>query len=61
MEQLDDLPAGADLVLADEVLDQIDAIVSPGTDVGRLDMAYDPPDVQNALLRRRPLADRSAA
>ncbi len=60
MEQLDDLLAGADLVLPDDVLDQIDAIVPPGTDVGRLDMAYNPPAVQNTLLRRRPLSDRVA-
>jgi aryl-alcohol dehydrogenase-like predicted oxidoreductase len=61
MEQLDDLLAGIDLVLSDEVLDQIDAIVPPGTDVGRLDMAYDPPALQDAGLRRRPLLDRTAA
>jgi aryl-alcohol dehydrogenase-like predicted oxidoreductase len=61
MEQLDDLLAGADLVLSDEVLDQIDAIVPPGTDVGRLDMAYNPPAIQSTLLRRRPLGDRAAA
>jgi aryl-alcohol dehydrogenase-like predicted oxidoreductase len=61
MEQLDDLLAGADLVLSDDVLDQIDAIVAPGTDVGRLDMAYNPPAIQHTLLRRRPLGDRAAA
>jgi aryl-alcohol dehydrogenase-like predicted oxidoreductase len=60
MEQLDDLLAGADVVLSDDVLDQIDAIVPPGTDVGRMDMAYSPPAVQNTLLRRRPLGDRVA-
>jgi hypothetical protein len=61
MEQLDDLLAGADLVLGDEVLDQIDAIVPPGTDIGRLDMAYNPPAIQIARLRRRPAERRSAA
>jgi aryl-alcohol dehydrogenase-like predicted oxidoreductase len=61
MEQLDDLLAGADLVLSDDVLDQIDAIVPPGTDVGRMDMAYSPPAIQNTLMRRRPLGDRAAA
>jgi aryl-alcohol dehydrogenase-like predicted oxidoreductase len=60
MEQLDDLLAGADLTLSDEVLDQIDAVVPPGTDVGRLDMAYNPPAIQNAQLRRRPIQDRVA-
>jgi aryl-alcohol dehydrogenase-like predicted oxidoreductase len=61
MEQLDDLLAGADLVLPDGVLDQIDAVVPPGTDVGRLDMAYNPPAIKGAGLRRRPIDNRSAA
>ncbi|MEU8225258.1 aldo/keto reductase [Kribbella sp. NPDC048915] len=61
MEQLDDALAGADVVLADDVLDQIDKIVPPGTDVGRLDMDYDTPAVLDASLRRRPVDDRAAA
>jgi aryl-alcohol dehydrogenase-like predicted oxidoreductase len=61
MEQLDDLIAGVDVALSDEILDEIDAIVPPGTDVGRLDMAYNPPAIQNEWLRRRPINDRSAA
>lgn len=61
MAQLDDLLAGVDTVLTDDVLDQLDAIVAPGTDVGRLDMAYDPPAIQRAALRRRAPQDRSAA
>ncbi|WP_336698660.1 aldo/keto reductase [Curtobacterium sp. USHLN213] len=61
VEQLDDLLAGADVVLPDEVLDRIDAIVPPGTDVGRLDQQYQPPAVLDATLRRRPAAGRSAA
>jgi aryl-alcohol dehydrogenase-like predicted oxidoreductase len=60
MEQLDDLLDGLDVVLSDEVLDQLDAIVPPGTDVGRLDMAYNPPAIQDPLLRRRPLSSRAA-
>jgi aryl-alcohol dehydrogenase-like predicted oxidoreductase len=60
MEQLDDLLSGVDLVLSDELLDQIDAIVPPGTDVGRLDMAYNPPAIRDAGLRRRPIHDRTA-
>jgi aryl-alcohol dehydrogenase-like predicted oxidoreductase len=60
-EQLDDLLAGAEVVLPDEVLDRIDAIVPPGTDVGRLDMAYDPPAIGTARLRRRPTDERAAA
>lgn len=61
MEQLDDLLAGVDIALTDEVLDRIDAIVPPGTDVGRLDQQYNPPAVLEAALRRRPAAHRSAA
>jgi aryl-alcohol dehydrogenase-like predicted oxidoreductase len=61
MGQLDDLLAGADVVLTDDVLDAIDAIVPPGTDVGRLDMAYDPPAVTQVALRRRPAGQRTAA
>jgi aryl-alcohol dehydrogenase-like predicted oxidoreductase len=61
MEQLDDLLAGAGLIVSDELLDEIDAIVPPGIDVGRLDMAYSPPAIHIASLRRRPIDNRSAA
>jgi aryl-alcohol dehydrogenase-like predicted oxidoreductase len=61
MEQLDDLLAGVDVVLSDDVLDRIDEIVPPGTDIGTLDQAYVPPALQDTKLRRRPLAERSAA
>ncbi|SDG26175.1 aryl-alcohol dehydrogenase (NADP+) [Lentzea fradiae] len=60
MEQLDDLLAGLDVVLSDDVLDRIDAIVPPGTDVGTLDQAYVPPAIRHTALRRRPVAERSA-
>jgi aryl-alcohol dehydrogenase-like predicted oxidoreductase len=61
MEQLDDLLDGAELALSDEILDEVDALVPPGTDIGRLDMAYAPPALQNPTLRRRPTGSRSAA
>jgi hypothetical protein len=61
MEQLDDLLAGAAVVLPDDVLDRIDEIVPPGTDTGPLDQAYVPPAIQKTELRRRPLSERSAA
>jgi aryl-alcohol dehydrogenase (NADP+) len=61
MEQLDDLLAGVDVALTDEVLDRIDEIVPPGTDIGTLDQAYVPPALQETGLRRRPLQERSAA
>jgi aryl-alcohol dehydrogenase-like predicted oxidoreductase len=34
MEQLDDLLAGVEVAASDDILDRIDAIVPPGTDVG---------------------------
>jgi aryl-alcohol dehydrogenase-like predicted oxidoreductase len=61
MEQLDDLLAGADVTLDDEVLDRIDEIAPPGTDAGPNHVAYTPPAVSTASLRRRPVAERSAA
>ncbi|MGH3321048.1 MAG: aldo/keto reductase [Streptosporangiaceae bacterium] len=61
MDHLDDLLAGADVTLTDETLDRIDEIVPPGTDVGRLDMFYDPPAIQQTALRRRPTDERAAA
>jgi aryl-alcohol dehydrogenase-like predicted oxidoreductase len=61
MEQLDDLLAGVDVTLTDEILDRIDGIVQPGTDVGRLDMAYLSPALRSANLRRLPVSERAAA
>ncbi|MEV0007508.1 aldo/keto reductase [Streptomyces sp. NPDC047973] len=61
MDHLDDLLAGAETVLDDAVLDRIDAVVAPGTDVGALDMAYAPPAIEHARLRRRLPEDRPAA
>src|SRR5580658_5929971 len=62
MEQLDDLLAGVDVTLTDEILDRIDEIVPPGTDVGAPDQAaYLPPAIQRPDLRRRPVNERAAA
>ncbi|HEX3784085.1 MAG TPA: aldo/keto reductase [Pseudonocardiaceae bacterium] len=61
MSHLDDLLAGFDVRLTDEILDRIDEIVPPGTDVGTLDQAYLPPALQQVGLRRRPLGERTAA
>lgn len=58
---LDDLLAGLDVTLSDDLLDRIDEIVPPGTDIGTLDQAFQPPALTQAVLRRRPLADRAAA
>ncbi len=60
-EQLDDLLAAADVRLSDNILDAIDAIVPPGAGVGRMDQEYNTPPLLDAALRRRPLAQRSAA
>ncbi|GAA1454989.1 hypothetical protein GCM10009602_67700 [Nocardiopsis tropica] len=61
MEHLDDLLAGVDTTLSDDILDRIDEIVPPGTDTGTLDQAYTPPAIRNTGLRRRPVTQRSAA
>jgi hypothetical protein len=53
MDHLDDLLAGVDVTLTDDVLDRIDEIVPPGTDVGVRDEA--------AYLPRRSCARASAA
>ena len=52
--QLDDLLAGVDVTLSGDLLDRIDEIVPPGTDVGTLDQTYQPPALVDAALRRRP-------
>jgi aryl-alcohol dehydrogenase-like predicted oxidoreductase len=60
-EHLDGLLAGAEVRLSDDILDAIDAVVAPGTDVGTLDANYNPPAVTQASLRRRPTSERAAA
>jgi aryl-alcohol dehydrogenase (NADP+) len=61
MQHLDDLLAGAEVRLGDDLLDQIDRIVPPGTDVGLNEAGYNPPAILQAGLRRRPAAERAAA
>jgi len=58
---LDDLLAGLNTTVSDDVLDRIDEIVPPGTDVGALDQAYQPPVLENPNLRRRPITARAAS
>lgn len=61
-EQLDSYLAGAGVLLDDALLDRIDAIVPPGTDIAPLERAaYVPPAIERAALRRRPAAERAAA
>ncbi|MGO9133710.1 MAG: aldo/keto reductase [Methylovirgula sp.] len=61
MQHLDDVLAGADVRLSDDVLDRIDQIAPPGTDVGLNEAAYNPPAVLKAELRRRAVTERAAA
>jgi hypothetical protein len=62
MQCLGDLLAGADVVLSDEILDQIDEVVAPGADAGPMGALYVPPAVtQAASLRRLPPAERGDA
>ena len=59
MEHLDGLISGLDVTLSDDLLDRIDAIVPPGTDVGILDQAYQPAPLMNPRLRRRPSREQN--
>lgn len=61
MEQLEGLLKGASVVLTDEALDRIDAIVPPGTDLYRADGAWRPAVLTDASLRRRPVGERAAS
>jgi aryl-alcohol dehydrogenase-like predicted oxidoreductase len=61
MQQLDDLLAGAEVRLGDDVLDRIDQIAPPGADVGLNEAAYNPPAILQGHLRRRPTTERAAA
>jgi len=56
-EQLEDLLAGADLVLEPAILDEIDRLVPPGTNTNPFDPSSDPASLQPAA-RRRPRAAR---
>lgn len=58
---LQDLLEGIGTTLDDGILDRIDAIVAPGTGVGTLDMAYNPPALTETTRRRWPTATRNAA
>jgi aryl-alcohol dehydrogenase-like predicted oxidoreductase len=53
MEQLTSQLPAADLQLSDEVLDAIDEIVPPGTNVRADDAGYLPPSLTDRSLRRR--------
>jgi aryl-alcohol dehydrogenase-like predicted oxidoreductase len=54
MEQLEGQLGAADVTLDDAVLDRIDEIVKPGTNINPADGGWDAPWLANAALRRRP-------
>jgi len=60
MDQLTDLLAGAELLLDDDVLDRIDQIVEPGTDLNPDDAGWTPPELADVTARRRAVDDRAA-
>jgi aryl-alcohol dehydrogenase-like predicted oxidoreductase len=53
MEQLESQLAAADVVLSSDVLDRIDEIVPPGTNLNAPDRGYDPPSLTDPSSRRR--------
>ncbi|MGW0610422.1 aldo/keto reductase [Streptomyces sp. NPDC002788] len=60
-DHLDSALKGASLTLDDAVLDRIDEIVPPGTDLYAPLASWPPPALATPALRRRPLEDRAAA
>ncbi|HSS10722.1 MAG TPA: aldo/keto reductase [Acidimicrobiales bacterium] len=53
MEQLESQLGAADVVLDDKVLDRIDQIVPPGTNLNPADAGWQPPSLASAWRRRR--------
>ncbi|MDH3706524.1 MAG: aldo/keto reductase [Acidimicrobiia bacterium] len=58
MDQLEGLLGSADIALDDDVLDRIDELVPPGTNVNPGDGGYVPPSIGSAWRRRRPAGTR---
>ncbi|HEY1917601.1 MAG TPA: aldo/keto reductase [Streptosporangiaceae bacterium] len=53
MEHLDSQLGAADVTLSPDVLDKIDEIVPPGTNLNPSDRGYQPPSLTDSSLRRR--------
>jgi aryl-alcohol dehydrogenase-like predicted oxidoreductase len=53
MEHLESQLAAADVVLTSDILDKIDEIVPPGTNLNPPDRGYEPPALTDPALRRR--------
>jgi aryl-alcohol dehydrogenase-like predicted oxidoreductase len=60
MDQLKDLLEGASVTLDDDVLDRIDDLCPPGTNLNRTDRGWEPTSLTQAWRRRRPPATRGA-
>jgi aryl-alcohol dehydrogenase-like predicted oxidoreductase len=58
MDQLESLLDAADVRLSDDVLDRIDELVPPGTNVNDGDAGWQSPAVTQAWRRRRPAGAR---
>ena len=54
MEQLESQLTAADVELPEDILDRIDEIVPPGTNLNPPDAGYVPPALADKRLRRRP-------
>jgi hypothetical protein len=59
MDQLTDLLAAASVTLDDAVLDRIDQIVPPGTNLNPADAGWQPPALTDPAVRRRPASARA--
>ena len=55
MEHLESQLGAADVVLTEDVLDRIDEIVFPGTNINPADSGYLPPAIADKAHRRRTL------
>jgi aryl-alcohol dehydrogenase-like predicted oxidoreductase len=53
MEHLEGQLGATDVVLTDDVLDRIDELVAPGTNIEPGDAGYTPPAIESAWRRRR--------
>ena len=58
MDQLTSLLGASDVTLDDDVLDRIDELVPPGTNVNPADAGYQSPSIAQSWRRRRPAGAR---
>ncbi|HVV35306.1 MAG TPA: aldo/keto reductase [Acidimicrobiales bacterium] len=60
MDQLTDILAGVSVELSDDVLDALDALIPPGTNLNAADSGWTPPSLTQSFRRRRPAGRRAA-